>query len=108
MLNLNSIIKKRKSNTESPEPARQSLGDCIASALARGLWQLMSVVVIVHLLGTVLIASLFVVTDVRVERLDRALEALNGSANQLYTLVLTLATPVTVYSSVKTKSSKEQ
>jgi hypothetical protein len=103
MLNIDRIRRKR-----DVSPDRERRNTCVASTLARGLWQLMSVVVIVHLLGTVLIASLFVVTDVRVERLDRALEALNGSANQLYALVITLATPVTVYSSAKTKSSKEQ
>jgi hypothetical protein len=106
MLNIDRIRKKRDEN-----PKRESKNTCTASTLARGLWRLMSVVVIVHLLGTILIASLFVVTDVRVERLDRALEALNGSANQLYTLVLTIATPTTFYSSyssAKTKLSKEK
>lgn len=99
MLNIDRIRKKRYI---SPEQERRNT--CVASTLARDLWQLMSVVIIVHLLGTILIASLFVVTNVQVDRLDRALKALNGSAGQLYTLVITLATPVTVYSSAKAKS----
>lgn len=103
MLNINRI--KRKKNVSSEQERSKA---CVASTLARGLWQLMAVVIIVHLLGTVLISSIFVVTDVQIDRLDRALDALNGSAHQLYTLVITLATPVTVYSSAKAKLSKEQ
>ncbi len=102
MLNINRI--KRKKNVSS-EQERSNV--CVASTLAKGLWRLMAVVVIVHLLGSVLIASIFVVTNVQVDRLDRALDALNGSAHQLYTLVITLATPVTVYTSAKSKLSKE-
>lgn len=105
MLNFNRI--KRKKNVSSSSEQERS-NACVASNLAKGLWQLMSVVVVVHLLGTLLIASIFVATNVQVDRLDRALAALTDSANQLYTLVITLATPVTVYSSAKTKSSKEQ
>jgi hypothetical protein len=103
MLNIDRIRRKRDVN-----PEQENRNTCLASTLARGLWQLMSGVVIVHLLGTVLLASLFVVTNVQVERLDRALEALNGSAKQIYTLVLTLATPITIYSAKTAKSSKEQ
>ncbi len=103
MLNIDRSIR-RKRNESSEQRCKDT---CVAFTLARGLWQLMSVVVIVHLLGTVLIASLFVVTNFQVKRLDRALEALNGSAHQIYALIIALAAPVTVYSSLKTKSSKE-
>lgn len=102
MLNINRIKGKRDISLE-----QEHRNACVASTLARGLWQLIPSVVMVHLLGTVVLASLFVVTNVQAERLDRALEALNASANQLYTLLVTLATPATIYSSAKMKS-KEQ
>ena len=105
MLNMDRI--KRKRDISSEQEGRNA---CVASTLARGSWHLISGVVILHMLGIVLLSSLFVVTEIQAERLDRALEALNGSANRLYTLVITLAAPVTIYSysSTKTKLSKEE